>query len=101
GEIGRRLADKLLSPLETLLEAAGSIFQRAAHRESARREPALVERHQETDRSCTRIFILSSRPCAFPFYEARDVAVELEFSAVDLEVDGVRNALLEDWLRNP
>ena len=101
GKVGGRLPHEILRALQAFFEAPRAVLQRAAHREGARREPALVEGHQETDRPGSRVLALGGSPRALPLHEPRDVAVEVELGAVDLEVDGVRDALGEDRLRGP
>ena len=101
GKIRRRLAGQILRALEPLFEATRAVLERTSHRVGARREPPLVERHQEADRARARVLALGRGPGALAFHEARHVPVELELRAVDLEVDRVRDALGEDRLGRP
>ena len=101
GEIRRRLAGEILRALETLFQPPGAVLKRTAHGVGARREPALVERHQEADRAGARVLALGRGAGALALHEARHVAVEVELRAVDLEIDRVRDALGEDRLGGP
>ena len=67
----------------------------------ARRQPALVQGHQEADGAGARVVARGGGPGALPLHEPRHVAVEVELGAVDLEVDRVRDALGEDLLGDP
>ena len=101
GKIRRRLAGEILRTLETLFQAPGAVLERTAHGVGARREPALVERHQEADRAGARVLALGCGAGALALHEARHIAVEVELRPVDLEIHRVRNALGEDRLGRP
>ena len=101
GQIRRRLAGEILRAFQTLFQPPGAVLKRTAHGVGARREPALVERHQEADRAGARVLVLGRGAGALALHEARHVAVEIELGAVDLEIDRVRNALGEDRFGGP
>ncbi len=61
----------------------------------------MIERHQEPDRSGARIVTLGGGLCALTLHETGDLPVEIKFLAVDLEVNGVRDALREYLLGCP
>ena len=80
-EIRRRLAGQILRALEALLQPTGAVLKRTAHGVGARREPALVQRHQEADCPGAWVFALGSRTGALALHETRYVAVEIELGA--------------------
>jgi hypothetical protein len=92
---------KILRALEAIFQPTGAVLKRTAHGVGARREPALVERHQEPDRAGAWVLLLGRGTGALALHETRHVAVEIELRAVDLEIDRVRYALGEDWLGRP
>jgi hypothetical protein len=101
GEIRRSLASEVLRALETLFQAPRAVLKRAPHGAGTGGEPTLVERHQEADRTSSRILTLGSSPRAFALHKPRHVTVKVELGAVNAEVDRVRDALGKDWLGRP
>ena len=101
GEVGRGRARQLLGVLQALLETPGAVFKRMPHGVRAGGQPALVERHEETDGARARVVALRGGRGALVLHEAGDVAVQIEFGAIDLEIHRVRDALGEDLARHP
>ena len=61
----------------------------------------MKQRHQEAHSTGFSVFALLSGSLALAFHELRDVSVELEFFAVNLEACCAGDALREDWFLNP
>src|SRR3972149_4349366 len=71
------------------------------HRVGAGSQPALVERHQEADRACSRIVALGGGSVGLGFYERGDGSVERKFVTVDHEARGSRVTFGEQLARAP
>ena len=82
--------------LQRLFKPLGAVLKRMAHGVGARREPALVEGHQEADGAGARVFLLSGGAGAFTLHEAGHVAIEVELRSIDLKIDRVRDSLGKD-----
>ena len=86
--------------LQPPLEPAGAILEALAHCPGAGGQAALIEGHQEANR--TRPGIIHRRGAGtLALHEARNLAVQLELVAVEKKVDRVGNSLGEDLLRRP
>ena len=92
---------ELLRARESFLEASCPVLERAAHGVRARSESALVERHEESDRTGPGVVLLLCCAPALALYESSDFVVELVLRSVDGEVHGARNALGKDGQGSP
>src|SRR5207247_8492826 len=92
---------KVRRPVERAAKPTGAILEGSPHRVSARRQPPLVERHQEADGARAGILTLRCGSGALALHEARHVAVQIELCAVYVKVHGMRNTLREDLLGGP
>ena len=101
GQVRRRGPGDLLGLLQADIEPPGPVLQRAAHGAGARRQTALIQGHEEADGAGTRVVAGGGRSGALPLHEPGHALVEVELGPIDLEIDGVRDALGEDLLGDP
>src|SRR4030042_2603052 len=62
---------------------------------------ALIQGHEESNCTGTGVITLSSSLSALLFHETSDIAIEVEFSTVNLEIYGTGDSFGENLLSHP
>ncbi len=100
-QLWRRFAGQLTRPFQVVFQPSGPVFQRMPERVGARRETALVERHQESYRAGMRI--VAHRRCLLTLllHKPRHIAIQLILRPINRKLYGVRDALGENFAGRP